>query len=178
MKYLLLGCGHSRVRHIRWDDRPADFSDGSLTTVDFNSACAPDILCNLDRTPWPIEGPFDEIHAYEVMEHLGRQGDFRAFFAHFYEVWRLLTPGGFFCGTSPRPDSPWAWGDPGHTRIISKECLTFLSQQAYIEQAGRTAMTDYRSIWHGDLLCVGYQAAGPHSNAYILQRPAHETDHQ
>jgi hypothetical protein len=43
----------------------------------------------------------------------------------------------------------WAWSDPGHTRIISRECLTFLCQPFYA-QVGKTPMTDYRFCYRAD----------------------------
>jgi cyclopropane fatty-acyl-phospholipid synthase-like methyltransferase len=88
---------------------------------------------------------YDEIHAYEVLEHFGKQGDARAFFRHFNALHRALKPEGFLIGTSPLPDSIWAWGDPGHTRVITPESLTFLEKERY-KQLGSTPMSDYRSL--------------------------------
>jgi DNA modification methylase len=93
---------------------------------------------------------FDEIHAYDVLEHTGQQGDWRFFFAQWSEFWRILKPNGLFFGKCPTYDSEWAWGDPGHTRIISPASLVFLDQNQYIEQVGKTAMTDYRPYYTAD----------------------------
>lgn len=87
---------------------------------------------------------FDEIHAYEILEHLGEQGDFITFFRQFREFHRVMKPGGYFCATVPDYRSVWAWGDPGHTRIINQGTLVFLSKRQYEQQLGRTAMSDYR----------------------------------
>jgi len=86
---------------------------------------------------------FDEIHAYQVLEHFGRQGDFKSFFATFGELWRILKPGGLLVGDTPALRSPWLWGDPGHTRIISAQSLSFLTRRSY-EELGKTTSTDYR----------------------------------
>ena len=61
----------------------------------------------------------------------------------------MLKPGGVFIGTCPAWNSPWAFGDPSHTRVISAESLIFLSQPAY-EQVGRTPMSDFRFIYKAD----------------------------
>lgn len=96
---------------------------------------------------------WDEVHAYEVLEHLGSQGDAIAFFAHFHEIWRILKPGGHLYATVPSRFSPWLWGDPSHTRAILPESLTFLDQTQYIAQldgAQKTAMSDFRGIYKAD----------------------------
>lgn len=144
---LLLGCGVSR------DKRLCFGSDDwqHLVTLDINPDTKPDKVWDLNVRPLPFDdGIFDEIHAYEVLEHIGRQGDWRGFFEEWSEWWRLLKPGGLFVGTSPASDSNWAWGDPGHTRIISRESITFLDQTQYTDQVGRSPMTDYRFVYRAD----------------------------
>ena len=147
MSELLLGCGRSRQKRmgvgaLSWTD---------LTTLDLYPECEPDILWDLNITPWPLsDNAYDEVHAYEVLEHLGRQGDYEAFFAHFSEIWRVLKPGGRLFATVPALNSPWLWGDPGHCRTISLESLTFLDQSEYTRQT--EFMTDYRNVYHADLV--------------------------
>lgn len=145
---LLIGCGHSRHKKISGSWTSSEWHN--LTTLDIDPALNPDVVHDLDVLPYPLaDNTFDEIHAYEVLEHCGRQGDFRFFFAQFYEFWRILKPDGLFAATVPMWDSPWAWGDPGHTRVITKGSLIFLDQREY-EQLGQTAMADYRAYWKGD----------------------------
>lgn len=156
MKYreLLLGCGRARDKRLVVSSSPSGRDWSNLTTCDFNPAVKPDIVCDLGAPPWPIESDrFDEVHAYEVLEHLGRQGDFVSFFGTFYEIWRVLKPGGFLVGTCPSRYSPWLWGDPGHTRAILKESLIFLGRPLYkqCDQNPPTMMSDYRQVWRGDL---------------------------
>ena len=145
---LLLGAGARPERRVRWAGH-----DGwtHCVRVDHSAAHRPDVVCDLEFPPYPFQSDsVDEIHAYEVFEHLGDQGDWRAFFAQFAECWRLLKPGGLLVGTCPTPDSPWAWGDPSHRRLISRESLTFLNQAAYTAQVGVTAMTDFRPWYQAD----------------------------
>lgn len=147
MSELLLGCGNSRRKKLSF----GEFEWSELTTIDHDPNCDADIVHDLEETPWPLrDDSFDEIHAYEVLEHLGRQGDFRAFFAHFGEIYRVLKPGGILVATCPSWKSIWAWGDPSHVRIISRASICFLDQSAYEQQVGQTAMTDFRWLWKGD----------------------------
>lgn len=121
-----------------------------LVTLDLDPQAKPDVVHDLDVLPYPFDdNQFDEIHASEVLEHCGRQGDWRFFLAQFAEFWRILKPGGVLCASCPSATSRWAWGDPGHTRVIMPESLLFLSQKQYA-QVGKTAMTDYRHVYSAD----------------------------
>jgi SAM-dependent methyltransferase len=153
MKALLLGAGNSRLRKLRVDpEHKADFSDTELVTLDIDVDSKPDVQFDLNRLhygePLPFQtGEFEEIHAYEVLEHFGRQGDYFGFFTEFSEYWRVLKPGGYFLGSVPHHTSMWAWGDPGHTRCLPEGVFVFLEQDQYKKQIGKTALTDYRSVW-------------------------------
>lgn len=147
---LLIGCGNSRAKKVNGSWTLPDWAN--LTTLDFDPLTKPDVVHDLNVLPYPFEdNTFDEIHAMEVLEHCGRQGDWQFFFAQFYEFWRILKPGGYFVATVPAWDSPWAWGDPSHTRVITKGSLIFLDQREY-GQIGKTPMTDFRHVWKGDFL--------------------------
>ena len=142
MRELLIGCGNNRAKRVTIDGMSGEWAD--LTTLDIDPSTGCDIVHDLNVCPWPIaDGVFDEVHAYEVLEHLGRQGDWREFLDHFGELYRILKPDGILVATVPMWDSPWAWGDPGHTRVITKGSLIFLNREEY-SQIGRTQMTDYR----------------------------------
>ena len=169
-KQLLIGCGASRERRLRVD-YDGDWED--LTTLDFSPDTKPDVVHNLELLPLPFgNDTFDEIHAYEVLEHTGQQGDFRFFFDQFSDFWRILRPDGLLVGSSPHWGSKWAWGDPGHKRIISGESFIFLNQIEYVNQIGKTPMSDYRWYYradfetqhlqiHGDILLYVLKAVKP-----------------
>lgn len=142
MSELLIGCGNSRKKKLTFPGISDEFSD--LTTLDIDPSTNPDVVHDLNVLPLPFaDNSFDEVHAYEVLEHTGRQGDWKFFLDQFGELYRILKPGGYLCASVPMWDSPWAWGDPGHTRVITKGSLVFLNREEY-QQLGDTAMTDYR----------------------------------
>lgn len=197
-KQLLLGCGYplrggtTADQRYRKKMRVFETPDRweSLTTLDVNKDCDPDLWCDLNgQPPWvaiprdekdrPYFGQlrimesdyWDEIHAYEVLEHLGRQGDAHSFFAHFSEIYRLLRPGGHLLATVPSKRSGFFWGDPSHSRAIVQESLIFLDQNEYIVQCDRaipTGMSDYRSIYKADFKLVDHNDNGG-SLYFILQ---------
>ena len=144
---LLIGCGSN------WEKRMS--ADGTrdwacVTTLDYNGMHKPDLEWDLMDMPLPSpDNFFDEVHAYEVLEHCGRQGDYKYFFDQFNELWRILKPGGLLFASCPMWDSPWAWSDPGHTRVITRQSLIFLQLEEY-HQLGKTHMTDYRHLLTGD----------------------------
>jgi SAM-dependent methyltransferase len=148
MGQLLIGCGSSRRRIVQQPGQSDVFDD--VTTMDSNPAHHPDVVWDLNTRPLPFaDDSFDEIHAYEVLEHVGRQGDYLGFFAEFSDYWRILKPGGWLCGTVPMWNSKWAWGDPGHTRVFCRDTFTFLEQPTYA-QVGTTVITDYRQVYRAD----------------------------
>src|SRR5262245_54216843 len=121
MAELLIGCGSRRDKLIYTDDPKWQ----KLTTLDCNPDHKPDVVWDLNERPLPFKvNIFDEIHAYEVLEHLGRGvGDYRSWFEEWSEWWRLLKPGGHFCGTSPSLNSRWLFGDPSHRRVVCPEAM-------------------------------------------------------
>lgn len=157
MSELLIGCGNSRRKKLTLDG----FEWADLTTIDHDPNCGADVVHDLDEYPWPfVDDAFDEAHAYCVLEHLGRQGDYRSFFALFGEIHRIIKPGGLFFAVVPSLESEWLWGDPSHTRAFAPNCLTFLSQAQYAQQVGVTTMTDFRWLWKGDFETIDAQDDG------------------
>jgi len=168
-----------------------------VTTVDINTACRPDYIMDLEkglrtlRPPLPNDvdlfrstgnvfwtlkdNIFSEVHAYEVLEHLGHQGNVTEFFGDFDELWRVLAPGGWLCATVPSRYSVWLWGDPGHRRAILPAMLQFLNRPNY-RNLGRSPMSDYRDLFVSDWDVVhSYDNEETHSFVLQAVKPARES---
>ena len=145
---LLIGCGSSKEKRLTCDGTK-EWS--SLTTLDYNDDHKPDVVWDLTSpSGLPFEAnTFDEIHAYEVLEHTGAQGDYKFFFWQFSDFWRVLKPDGHLLVTCPSRHSIWAWGDPSHTRIVQPEQFVFLRQTSY-QAVGVSSMSDFRHIYKAD----------------------------
>ncbi len=151
LKELLIGCGSRTIKDLSVNK---DTKFHNVTRLDNNIDHKPDVVWDLTEHPLPFfDNEFDEIHAYDVLEHLANQGDYKFFFSEFTEYARILKPGGrFFCSV-PSHKSKWAWGDPSHKRIIVRENLTFLNQDTY-KQVGKTQVSDFRSIYKANFKLV------------------------
>ncbi len=172
---LLIGCGSDKTRRLAFNGQE-NWQD--LVTLDMNPDHKPDVVWDLSVRPLPFaNSSFDSISAFEVLEHLGQQGDWRSFFDEWNEWYRLLKPGGHFFGTSPHWQSPWAWGDPGHTRVITQECFVFLCQPQYTAQVGKTPMTDYRFCYDGDFDLRHTRVNSAQQIEYVLEaiKPSRKT---
>ena len=163
MRELLLGCGSRTEKDITLSTK--EFSN--VVRLDNNPDQEPDVLWDLTEHPLPFDDKeFDEIHAYEVLEHLAYQGDYKFFFTEFTEYSRILKKEGYFYGSVPR--GVWTWGDPSHKRTIQRETLLFLDQDAY-KQVGQTSMSDFRNIYKADFKLIADKETD--SNYYfVLQR--------
>jgi len=158
MKELIIGCGKNRDKKMFGLN--GDDTYHNPITLDINPDVKPDCLWDLEDIPLPFpDNEFDEIHAYEVLEHTGNQGDYKFFFNQFTDFWRILKKDGLLIAGVPQYDSIWAWGDPSHKRIINLGSLLFLSQEEYVKQIDndKSPMTDFRYMYKADLKLVTYQ---------------------
>lgn len=141
---LRIGAGSKR----NWRLGPSGRREwNDLATLDINADPNPHVGGNLENLPLPFgASEFDGIHAYEVLQHTGQQGDHVFFLAQFSEFWRILKPDDLLVATCPSRNLPCAWGDPWYKRIVSLESISLLVQREYVKQVGVTPMTDLRYI--------------------------------
>lgn|SRR5574343_1316869 len=167
MKELLLGCGSKTKKDLVVNDKN-EFEN--VVRLDINADHNPDVVWDLRNHPLPFaNNEFDEIHAYEVLEHLASQGDYEFFFKEFTEYNRILKPGGLFFASCPMWNSFWAFGDPSHKRIISKGTITFLDQDHYKDQVGKTQISDFRYLYKVDFKTI-YIKESPETFYFILRK--------
>jgi SAM-dependent methyltransferase len=123
-----LSLGSGRSGRLLMEPR----SSMSVTTLDADERLEPDMVCDLglQAIPCPAD-TFDYVEAVHVLEHIGRQGETRAWFFFWEELYRVMRPGGIFQVESPLYSSVWCWADPSHTRAISEQSFVFLNQDAY-----------------------------------------------
>ena len=164
MKELLMGCGSRTEKDIYIGNK--DFEN--VTRLDINPDHNPDIVWDLRAHPLPfLAEEFDEIHAYQVLEHLAYQGDYEFFFAEWNEYYRILKPNGLFFASVPC--GVWIWGDPSHKRVIQPETLVFLDRSEYEKQIGKTTMSDFRNIYHGNFKTIYAEQTESNFN-FVLQK--------
>jgi SAM-dependent methyltransferase len=179
---LLIGCGHSRAKKVHLAGEPE--WAGDLVTMDINPDCGADIvfdlsalsiaqrdtLCGAVRLPFD-DRTFDEIGAYDVLEHFGRQGDWRGWFTEMAEFHRILKPGGTFGIIVPIGGD--ALTDPGHTRFFHKTWFYFLNQGFYENALAQGApVTDYRHYWTLNFDVIFCEQQEDHHIAVMLRKPA------
>ena len=132
---LNLGCGQNK-------------RDG-FVNIDKYATFAPDLVWDLERTPYPFEdGSVTEIAATHVLEHLGQTTDL--FLAIIKELHRILAPGGTIEIKVPHFQSDGYWGDPTHVRPITPTIMSLFSKKncrMYAERGWpNTPLADYLDV--------------------------------
>lgn len=117
---LNLGCGNRKM-------------EGCIN-VDFIDACAPDLVLNLEQTPWPwADDSVGEVFLIHVLEHLGATPD--TFFAVIKELWRVCSDGAMIHIVVPHPRCDNFLGDPTHVRPVTPAMLNLFDQRLNREWA-------------------------------------------
>jgi len=173
-RILLLGAGHSRKKMLRTALSPeSDFNGADLVIHDIDPGVTDATLrFDLEELPYPLQSnSFDEIHAYEVLEHTGIQGDAEFFFRQFHSLWSALKPDGLLAISVPIWNTQVALGVPDHKRILPPCIFEFLSPE-YEKRFGHIdGAADY-SRFRGplDLRIVGQKEDQASGRFYVLMR--------
>lgn len=114
---LNIGCGLAR-------------REGAIN-IDRNPRYQPDLLWDLERTPYPFDdGVVEEIVAHHVLTHLGRRPE--AFYAIVQELHRILRPGGVIDIVAVHHRCDDYWSDPTNVRPITPHGMALFGR-AYAE---------------------------------------------
>lgn len=150
------GCGPDLVMNLdaeEWFAYRADIGDKARPLMAPAEAYLTPNGSNVPR--WRLASDtFDEVHAYEVLEHLGHLGEVEEFFSSFRNIWRVLKPNGYLCASVPSIHSAWAFGDPGHRRVITGGALDFLARTHPIDPPSSDYREwldfDFDTVWRYD----------------------------
>lgn len=128
---LNLGCGF-------------DKRDGFINADGF-AACDPDVLMDIETTPWPFEdNSFDYILMKHVLEHVGAA--FKDFKAVMRELYRVTKPGGIVEIHVPHYRHHSFWSDPTHVRAFTDITFRMMSKaqnDIWIAQKANFTMLAY-----------------------------------
>lgn len=122
LKKLNMGCGFKKL-FDHWN-------------VDNESACNPDQILDLEKTPWPYEDNFfEKITADNIMEHLGQNP--KVFTNIIKEMYRVSKDGAewFICVPHHRCDL--FWDDYTHVRALSAKTFKMFDQKVNYDSIER-----------------------------------------
>lgn len=111
---LNLGCGFNKRE--------------GFVNVDIGDHCAPDVILDLEVTPWPWnDSAVDEIYMSHVLEHLGATTE--TYFAVLQEMYRVCRDGAQVTITVPHPRHDDFLHDATHVRAVTVEGLSMFSRK-------------------------------------------------
>lgn len=110
---LNMGCGNNK--------KP-DF-----VNVDMFEECEPDVLFDLESTPWPwLDDSVDEVLFNHSLEHIGAET--KVFLAIIQELYRVCMKDALLRVNVPHPRHDNFITDPTHVRIITPDVLGMFSK--------------------------------------------------
>lgn len=114
-RILDLGCGKAKAHP-------------DAVTVDISPDAQPDIVHDLDVTPWPLEsGQFDHIYMVHVVEHLDN------LVKAMEEVHRVARPGARVHIVTPHYSSTNSYTDPTHRHHLGLRSFNYFTGEAQFD---------------------------------------------
>ena len=151
---LNLGCGFNKL---------ADFIN-----IDSDVQCQPDVVHDLDVTPWPFESDqFSHVVANHVLEHLGATT--ASWVAVIKELWRVCRNQAVIEVTVPHPRHENFLHDPTHVRVVTPIGLAMFDQQRNqrdLESKGQETKLGFMTGVDLEVTQVGYDFCEPWKSAF------------
>lgn len=111
---LNLGCGYKK--------------QPGFVNVDLSGECSPDVVWDLEKTPWPWESDsVDAVTFIHSLEHLG--ADHRVFKEMMRELYRVCCNGAEVLIKVPHPRHDDFITDPTHVRPITPGTMSLMSKR-------------------------------------------------
>lgn len=115
---LNLGCGYAKK--------------AGYMNVDSDPACQPDLILDLEKTPWPWEdNSVDEIVLDHVLEHLG--SSFGTYMSIWKEIWRISNPNAPIRIAVPHWRHENFSHDPSHVRVVTPIGIAMMDRERNME---------------------------------------------
>lgn len=103
-----------------------------FVNVDYSEECKPDIVMNLEETPWSFEdNSVSHIILNHVLEHLGQTP--KSFLAIMKELYRICRNDAIIDITVPHPFHDNFVSDPTHVRTITPMTLALFDREQNLE---------------------------------------------
>lgn len=125
MRKLVIGCGPG------WKEQKERYKEQGIdaVSIDIIPEFEPDYVADIQVSPLP--GPFDEIEAYHVLEHIQLNKDFKRIM---WECFNSLVPGGILDIAVPHKDSPAAYQCYEHTRFFIEDSFMNFYENPYAKE--------------------------------------------
>lgn len=128
MRKLVIGCGPG------WVEQKKSYADQGIdaVSIDIIPEFQPDYVCDITQEfPGFVDGYFDEVEAYHVLEHVEMNADFKKIM---WFCFSILKNGGTLDIAVPHKDSPAAYQCYEHTRFFIEDSFMNFYENPYAKE--------------------------------------------